>query len=323
MVGAYCFGDLDEAKQEIMERHLLVCDPCWREAHRLLDTVDIIRTTPGVARRARTPQVIGALGISGRLDRAFAGHWAIAAVLSGLYALLFAVPVLVEIAYQFDRYRSRAIPLAVATFAWMFASTLSLLAHDARVVRQGRLGFGIGLAAMAVSTAVVCAFVLPLLPAEPMTRASFGTWPAQLAFLKSVFYAWLVGPVFVLWLFHFIVVMQKQLTLGRSRAVLALLSGDKSSLPPKGVGRPNTSMLAAYLAMLFVINYAGVNHLFANLEPGPHQRLFMVLLLVRATAWLTLPALGLVWYTNSLNELKRECLVVESLDPQRINSHQR
>lgn len=165
------------------------------------------------------------------------------------------------------------------------------------------------------SLVMLCAAVLPFSPTDPMTQASFGTWPAHFAYLKSVFYAWLVGPVFVLWPFHFVVVMQRQLSDGRYRDVLALLTNDTMSVPPRGTRYPRVWALLAYLAGLFLLNYVGVNYLFGGLQAGPYRTLFMSLILVRVTVWLTLPAICIWWYSGCLSELRRECLAVRSLDP--------
>ena len=135
----------------------------------------------------------------------------------------------------------------------------------------------------------------------------------------------LVGPVFVLWTFHFVVLMQQQLSAGRYAEVLGLLTNDKLSLPPRETLYPRVWGLATYLAGLVVLNYVGVNHLFGALEPGPYKSLFMALVLIRVTVWLALPAWCLWWYSGCLNELRRECLAVKSLDPQgglpAVNAH--
>ena len=143
-------------------------------------------------------------------------------------------------------------------------------------------------------------------PVRP--AASFGTWPAHLAYLKSVFYAWMVGPIFLLLPFHFVVVMQRQLASGRHREVCeVLVGGDKLAVPPPGALYPRVWALTAYLAGLFALNYAGLSHLFDGLDPGPHKTLFMSLVLVRVSFWLDLPAMCIWWYASRLGDLRREC----------------
>jgi hypothetical protein len=120
-----------------------------------------------------------------------------------------------------------------------------------------------------------------------------------------------------MWPFHFVVVMQRELARGRHRAVLGLLTGDKAAVPPRGTLQPNVWALAACLAGLFVLNYVGVNHLFGALDASPFGNLFRSLVLVRASAWLLLPAICLWWYVGCLNELKREAVAVTRLMPDR------
>jgi hypothetical protein len=189
---------------------------------------------------------------------------------------------------------------------------LLTLALDARAIRQGRTGLRFGLSAMLASTVTVCAFVLAFLPDRPTVVAAFGTWPVHFAYLKSVFYAWLVGPIFVLWLFHFVVVTQRELARGRHAEVLALLSGHPNAVAPRGIGFPSVRILAACIVLQFVVNYFGVNNLFSALAPGDYKNLFIALVLVRVTVWLALPIVCLWWFASALNELKREAMVVES-----------
>lgn len=319
-IGPYCFGDLGEQDREAFERHLLSCDACWREVERLLAGVSVIRGSRDLLRRAQSPDVVGVLGLSGRLERPFGGHVRLAATASVLYALLFAVPVVVEVAYEFDRYGNLAMALAASALVWMLGTTLATLAVDVRHVRRGETGVRFGLSAMAASTVLLCALVVPLLPDRPTVVASFGTWPSNLGYLKSVFYALLVGPVFMFWLFHFVVVMQQQLKGGRHAEVLSLLSGEPRAVAPRGVGHPSVKILTACIVLQFVLNYFGVNNLFSALAPGPYTNLFVALVLVRVTIWLALPVVCLWWFSGSLNELKREAAVVESFSARNAGS---
>lgn len=84
-----------------------------------------------------------AFGVSGRLDLPFGGHRLHALAACALYAALYAVALLVEVAYQFDRYGRVAIWLVVAAFCWIFPTSLAGLAADWKLTAAGsRKGCG-------------------------------------------------------------------------------------------------------------------------------------------------------------------------------------
>jgi hypothetical protein len=228
-------------------------------------------------------------------------------------ALLFAVPVVVEVAYEFDQFGRLAMTLAPVVFAWMLAANLATFWLSARDVRTGAAAFWKLFLLHAVAIAVLCVGLLPLLPVDPTVDANFQTYPVRLGYLKSVFYAWLVGPWLIFWPFYFVLAMQAQLTHGKHRYVLNVLDREKAVVPPRGLPFVPAWVMACYVVGLFVFNWVGVSHLFDNLRPSPHMTLFMTSVLIRVTAWLSLAAVGTLWYWISLTELMRECLAVLSL----------
>jgi hypothetical protein len=163
------------------------------------------------------------------------------------------------------------------------------------------------------ASAVFCGVLVPLAPSTPVVQASFQTWPVNLALVKATFHAWLVGPVFILWPFHFVLVMQRQLALGRYARVLELLTRDRLALPPPGLRYPPVLALVDYYGGLFIYNWLGLSHLLDNLTPTPHTTLFTALLLARVSVWVVLPLVGIWWYQGALDELKREAIAVATL----------
>jgi hypothetical protein len=69
-----------------------------------------------------------------------------------------------------------------------------------------------------------------------------------------------------------------------------------------------------FLALLGAISWVGTNHLFENLSASPHMNLFMGLVMARVVVWLGLAAVALTWYAMMLNDLKRECLMLASVE---------
>jgi hypothetical protein len=308
----YCFGDITDAERDAFEQHLLTCASCWEEVERLEATVRILRTEQTLKQALVSPDVLGVFGMSGRLDLPMGGHRGFAVLASVLYALLFAVPVLVEIAYQFDVYGRTALMLAPGVFLWILATTVLALWVDVHHSREFGRGFLRSLGVLLAATASLCLVLAPWFPAESTVAANFQTYTARAGYFKSVVYAWLVFLPFVLWPFHFVVTCQHELRKGHYKALLALLTGQRPAVAPRGTLYPRFVTLALYLVLLSAVSYVGVNHMFENLHPGPYMNLFMGLVMTRVITWLSLGAAALAWYAMMLNELKRECLILNS-----------
>jgi hypothetical protein len=312
LITAYCFGDISEPQRARLESHLLQCDLCWQQVQALTRHVGILRTEESLRTTIQSTELIGLLGLSGGLDRRFAGHSRFAILGSAAYACLFAVPVLVELWYEFDRYRTLALVLAPPVFLVIFLASLLALHVDVQATRSDAPSFSRPFVVLAASTVLIFVSLLPFLPRTPTVQAAFSTYPVHLGYLKSVFYAWMVGPMFIFWPFHFVVLLQRELASGRSPSVLTLLSGDPRAVPPRGSLFIPVWMLVSYVGGIFVFNWIGLSRLFEGLQTGPYSNLFMALVLVRVTIWLLVAALGTWWYAGSLTELKREALALQA-----------
>ena len=53
------------------------------------------------------------------------------------------------------------------------------------------------------------------------------------------------------------------------------------------------------------------SHLFDNLKPGRFMNMFIQLMQLHSVLFFGMGLECLAWYTRALNELKRECLIVE------------
>ena len=171
-VEPYCFDDVTEEERQRFEAHLLRCDHCWREVQRLQAHVGVLRFDRQLAETVMTPEVLGVLGMSGALDRPMAGHGRYVFLASALYAVLFAVPVIAEVAYQFDRFGRLAFLLAPPVFLYVMVTTLAAFWIDVRAIRVGSNGFIRSLAVLVLATVVLCLLLLPLLPSAPIVAAS-------------------------------------------------------------------------------------------------------------------------------------------------------
>ncbi len=167
-------------------------------------------------------EIASALGLSGKLDSLFGGHLSHALVASGLYAALYAVALLGEVAYQFDRYGRVSIWVAIAIFVWVFATSLAGLAVDWKLTRNGsRKGIVASVAFFLCSALLAFAGACLFLPTNPVTEMNWQAYTAQAAYLKDIVYFLVLLIIFTVPPFHFVLAMQQELQGGRHKSVLS------------------------------------------------------------------------------------------------------
>jgi DNA-binding winged helix-turn-helix (wHTH) protein len=249
--------------------------------------------------------------ISSQLRLPFGGHLWHALAASILYSSLFAIAVLQEVAYEFDRYGAAGVKVALVVFCWTFVTSLAGLAVDWKLTFQGsEKGLTISITIFLIATIVLFAGVRLFLPSSPITQASFQTYTAQAAYLKSITYFLILTLLFLITPFHFVIVTQQELRAGRRKFILGLLTNDKLSIAPRGSVYPRLWILTLLLMALATIALALRAHLFDNLTPSPHMNLFMHLVEIQSILYFALGIECLAWYYRALTELKRECLAV-------------
>src|SRR5262249_26540875 len=133
---------------------------------------------------------------------------------------------------------------------------------------------------------------------------------AQAVFLKDVFYFVSLVCLFLITPFHFVVAMQRELAEGRCKEALALLTGSKLGVAPKGAIYLRPWVLGITLAVIVVYGLIVRGYVVDNLILSPHTRLFTMLFHIRMLFAFGLAAYCLAWYGRALNDLKRECLAV-------------
>lgn len=116
-------------------------------------------------------------------------------VASLFYGALFWLGLLLETAYQFDRYGAAALWLGVPIIAWNGAVMFAALA-SAQAEFVKRPAYWSGAVFLIVGAGLSCLAVSLFLPFEPVTAARFQTQPAFAAFLKNVLIYFLPLGVF-------------------------------------------------------------------------------------------------------------------------------
>ena len=238
------------------------------------------------------------------------GHWRYICLVSGLYALLCAEAVILETAYQYDRYGAKAILGAGIVFCFVLAAFFSAAVVDWRRTAQNRSG-GLFLCMTVVygSIALLQFGLRWVLPTAAITEQVLRQpWSAQSAYLKNVVMYFLpMATLYVLLPFHFVLALQRELAANRHGPVLALLTGERLATAP-GAVYLRVGWLAAALFVAALLSVVMTQDLFDHLKTSPYKNLFMQLALGRTLLLFGIALLCLLWYSRALNDIKEACL---------------
>lgn len=245
----------------------------------------------------------------------FSGHWRSGSLLSGLFALLWAEAVILEIAYQFDDLGKKALLAAPAVFGWVLAALLSALMADWWRTGKSKAG-GLFLSTSIVyGSATLLQLALTwILPTTSVTeQVARQPWSAQAAYLKNVVLYFLpVATLYILLPFHLVLALQRELAAKQHRPVLALLTGERTATAPGAIYlRVGWLALALFAASLLAV--VMTQDLFDHLKPSRYKDLFMYLALCRTLLMFGIALLWLLWYSRTLNEIKLECCLRDAV----------
>jgi hypothetical protein len=312
----YCFGEFREEDRFAFEGHLLECPSCWAEVQRLDEMIRCIQAGQ-LEMRQLDAEIVSMIGISAKIDTAFAGHlWHVMTV-AGLYALMLAVTVFMELAYAFDQYRSLVWSLSPLVLAWSFATMITAFAADTKLTRTGRsTGMVASVLIFALGATLHYFAIRPFLPTVPITQASFQTWPAQAAYLKGLVYCTAFATFFVMPTFHFVVTMQREIQAGMHRAGFDLLTRSKMAVAPRGAPYLPLWLFCAVLVGGAIYSIVSSAHLLEALKSTTYSNLFVQTIQIRWLLFLALGAECCWWYYLSVQELKRECVTMGKLASQ-------
>ncbi len=318
LITAYCFGRASEDERKLVAAHLLECRVCWQEVRNLEPAVSVLNSDSNVMQTVSQADFASAVGISAKLDLPLGGHLWHAVTSGALFGLLYMVALLVEVAYEFDRYKRGALVIAPLLFGLVLAVSTGAMWVDWRWTSGGRrAGLWVALLIELIGIALLFGGVCLFLPATPITKLTFQAYTAQAAYLKTIGYFVFLQSLFALLPFHFVIAMQRELQEGRYRNALGFLSGDRASVAPRGVLPVRIWVLASLLAILIAVSLFLHHNLMSHLLNEPGMNLFANLILLRLLLYYAAGIESLIWLYRSLNELKRECLA--ATQPARSN----
>jgi DNA-binding winged helix-turn-helix (wHTH) protein len=243
------------------------------------------------------------------LSYIFGEHGVFVLASCALYAVLYAVALFVEVAYQFDRYGIAAAKIAPLVFLWMWVTSVFGLEAGRRLTLRGELR-GLTFSVMVFSLAGLMLYGALgwFLPNVPITKARFQTYPAYGAYLKSIYYFLPLAVIFLVLPYHFVIAARREVRAGGGRLALALLIGRRLGAAPAGVVYVKRGWLSLTLAVAAVAALVATAHLLENLVPGEYTSFFTQLVQWRLALYFAFGMVCLVWYSRALDEIKRECV---------------
>lgn len=217
-----------------------------------------------------------------------------------LYALYYSVAFVLETAYQYETYGSRALKLVPFVFSWILIT--SVVGLDIGLKRTS-VGSGVGLllsVSVFVGAAVLLYFVSGLfLPNSAITQASFQTYSAHAAFFKNIYCVLPIAVLFMVVPSHYIVAVESGILDWRAQWTF----GDSLRMMASRAGAVylKTSWLVGILIGTFLLAFVGSAHLFENLEPNPNMGLFIQLNQWRLVLYFLLGLECVLWYQHAQN----------------------
>ena len=194
--------------------YVFVGDVTTDEGHRLLDRQDpTAGTNPPTdvgTTQFSSPAVANydsnALQPTG-FQRRHLGHLVF---VSSTYAALYAVGLVVETAYEFKRFGSNFVLVALFVFAWILSTIGTALYVNSSRILRGRGGRNAAIGILTAGVALLIVAVSPWLPSSTVTPFSYQGHTAQAAYLKNVIYFYALGVVFALLPYDVVVASERR-----------------------------------------------------------------------------------------------------------------
>lgn len=268
-----------------------------------------VQKIPANGEASTTQANVISLELPAGLESFLGGHLWFVLASGALYGLLYAVALLVEVAYRFDQYGRGALLRAPMVWLWAGAVSFSSLALDGWLTHERKQGGLMASLLVSLSGIVILVIVVwSYLPPIPITEMDVQAYTAQAAYLKTVSYFVFLQIFFQLIPFHFVLLVQRELQAGRSEVAAKVLLERQFSFVPRGAIFIRVWMLGLLLILLVLVSLFLHHSLMSHLRSTQFMNLFANLILTRLILYHIFGGVCLWWYYQSLNDLKRECL---------------
>lgn len=234
-----------------------------------------------------------------------------------LYALLYAIALFVEVAYQFDSHAASARRFAPFVFLWVWITSMAGLLACRFLTSRGRAySLPLAISLFLVSGVVLYVLMGSILPNVPITKALFHTYPAHGAYLKSISHFFSLAVIFLVVPYHFVIAARTQIRSGRPSQIRQLLTGERFGTAPEGTVFLRVKWLGVMLTIAAIASIVATAHLLDNLISTEYTSLFTQLVQWRLVVYFSLGVICLMWYSRSLNAIKIASLEMDRLAQQ-------
>jgi DNA-binding winged helix-turn-helix (wHTH) protein len=196
------------------------------------------------------------------------------------YAALFALGVIVEIAYDYGRYGLASLYAAAVAWIWMCGTTGTCFYASSPAALRGNGGRNVAIGILAASVGLLVAATHGILPTTTVTLLSYQGHTASAAYLKNVIYFYALGVTFIMLPYHVVITIEE-------RAVNAV---------PADAPFPKPGLLFGLLIGAGIWSLLSVARIFEHLRPGPYMSLYMSLLQIERLLGFAVATECLIWY---------------------------
>jgi|ERR1043166_1001197 DNA-binding winged helix-turn-helix (wHTH) protein len=229
-----------------------------------------------------------------------------------LYALLYAIALFVEVAYQFDSHAASAMKGAPLVFLWIWITSLAGLIVCRKLTSTGRrYSLALSISLFVASGVILYGSIGLIVPNVQITKALFYTYPAYGAYLKSMSHFFSLAVIFLLVPYQFVIAARKQIQSGRTHEIRRLLTGRGFGTAPEGTVFLKVTWLWVILTIAAIASIIATAHLMDNLVPNEYTSMFTQLIMWRMVLYFSLGVTCLLWYTRSLNSIKIASLDID------------
>jgi len=226
-----------------------------------------------------------------------------------LYASLYGLDFLLEVAFQFDKFRHATLVAVPLLVAWIGLTAGLGLWLGSRMTMAGiKGGFAALLGTFVLSALIAFGAVTRVLPAEPITILRTLPQTAQAAFLKNVA-LYFLPLVTLAWLipFHCVIYLRRQIFLGKASNVQTLLDSRQANTQPAEAIYIRAGWLWVSLFVVGLVSIFVTQDLLSKLVPGRFTNLFMLLAITKTSVYLSLGVACVTWYSKALGSIRRAC----------------
>ena len=231
-----------------------------------------------------------------------------------LYAVLHALALFVEVAFQFNSYAASVIRAAPFVFAWVWTTSLAGLIACRVLTSTGRAySLPLSISVFVASEVILYLSTGSILPNAPITQSVHHAYPAHGAYFKSICHFFPLAVIFLVMPYHFVIAARTQIRLGSAGQIRKLLTGERLGTAPEGTVFLRLAWLGVMLTVAAVVSVVATTYLVDNLIQTEYTSMFTQLVQWRLVLYFSLGAICLMWYSRSLNAIKIASLQMDCL----------